>query len=400
MLAITFYQPGTGLTRVMLEIIKNLPPHYDWHWIGIGYKGPMQRHEHYTLHPCNLHGGDVFGVFASLGLIESLKPKVVFLLNDFWIIRHYIRQYVSLEKRPKIYAYIPLDGLIPKPELIAELIDLDVCVLYTKFACQEFTRNFEAISQGARKTPRLEVIAHGVDTAIFHPLCTDGTQPKTSRRLKARQRLFPENFDWQENAFIFLNANRPNPRKRIDLTIMGFTRFAKDKPPSVKLLLHHAMMQQKDREELKQMLAASDIANRVMLFPTANQPVSDHELNLIYNACDVGINTSMGEGWGLVSVEHGATGAPQIVPRHSACGEIWENYGIQVKVNQSMVPSFSDLEMGVIDTEDLVDQMNRLYYHQDIYQFYCQNAFELVRSKNYDWQKIGLLWHECFQKSL
>lgn len=32
----------------------------------------------------------------------------------------------------------------------------------------------------------------------------------------------------------------------------------------------------------------------------------------------------MGEGWGMVSFEHVATGAVQIVPDRSACGKLWK----------------------------------------------------------------------------
>ena len=67
------------------------------------------------------------------------------------------------------------------------------------------------------------------------------------------------------------------------------------------------------------------IEDRLIL--TAVEPylpaVGDEVLNWIFNACDVGINTSVGEGWGLVNLEHAATGAAQVVPRHSACEELW-----------------------------------------------------------------------------
>ena len=64
--------------------------------------------------------------------------------------------------------------------------------------------------------------------------------------------------------------------------------------------------------------SASGLEERLHLNPLAGGIVDDRELNLLYNACDVGITTSMGEGWGLVSFEHGAAGAAQIVPDHSA----------------------------------------------------------------------------------
>ena len=63
---------------------------------------------------------------------------------------------------------------------------------------------------------------------------------------------------------------------------------------------------------------AFGLEERLYLNPLAGGIVDDRELNLLYNACDVGITTSMGEGWGLVSFEHGAAGAAQIVPDHSA----------------------------------------------------------------------------------
>ena len=50
-------------------------------------------------------------------------------------------------------------------------------------------------------------------------------------RTDARRRLWPDEPDWHD-AFIVLNANRPMPRKRIDLTIQGFAQFARDKPAS------------------------------------------------------------------------------------------------------------------------------------------------------------------------
>ena len=53
------------------------------------------------------------------------------------------------------------------------------------------------------------------------------------------------------------------------------------------------------------------------------ESLTEQQINLLYNACDVGINTSMGEGWGLISFEHGATGAAQIVPAHTSFIENW-----------------------------------------------------------------------------
>ena len=67
------------------------------------------------------------------------------------------------------------------------------------------------------------------------------------------------------------------------------------------------------------------IADRLLVSTTAadHPTLDDEHLNLVYNACDVGLNTSTGEGFGLVALEHGATGAAQVLPDHSACAELY-----------------------------------------------------------------------------
>ena len=43
--------------------------------------------------------------------------------------------------------------------------------------------------------------------------------------------------------------------------------------------------------------------------------MSDRDINILYNACDVGINTCEGEGFGLCQIEHAAVGHPQVCPK-------------------------------------------------------------------------------------
>jgi glycosyltransferase involved in cell wall biosynthesis len=43
------------------------------------------------------------------------------------------------------------------------------------------------------------------------------------------------------------------------------------------------------------------------------QQLTDRSINIIYNTCDIGINTCDGEGFGLCQFEHLALGCPQIV---------------------------------------------------------------------------------------
>jgi glycosyltransferase involved in cell wall biosynthesis len=44
------------------------------------------------------------------------------------------------------------------------------------------------------------------------------------------------------------------------------------------------------------------------------QMLSDRDINLLYNACDIGLNTCEGEGFGLCQFEHLALMKPQVAP--------------------------------------------------------------------------------------
>ena len=67
------------------------------------------------------------------------------------------------------------------------------------------------------------------------------------------------------------------------------------------------------------------IYDRLMMTKADNSrpELPDEQLNVLYNACDVGITTTTGEGWGMVSFEHAATKSAQIIPRHTSLAELW-----------------------------------------------------------------------------
>jgi hypothetical protein len=60
-------------------------------------------------------------------------------------------------------------------------------------------------------------------------------------------------------------------------------------------------------------LTPADFAKRLMLVDTSAKALPDAAINELYNAADIGVNTSDGEGFGLCQIEHLYTGAPQLV---------------------------------------------------------------------------------------
>ncbi len=389
------YLPQTGFTRVLVSVLSRLAATYDIHYVGMSYKGPPKYDGRMVIYPCNLQGGDVFGAYQGASLVESVGARAVLLLNDLWILKNYVHALSRVRDRVKVLVYAPLDGRLPEPSWVAPLVSVDRFIVYTEFARREVRHACAALAaNGVGTTFRdVDVIPHGVDIDAFHPL--------TGGRRAARERLFPDRPElW--NAFLVLNANRPVPRKRIDLTIEAFAGFARDKPHDVLLYLHHAIMNAAEREQIVAWARQWGVEDRLVLPPATadTAPTSDERLNLIYNACDVGVNTAMGEGWGLISFEHAATGAPQIVPRHSACQELWADGGVLVEPAESYVPSFSPLEMTTVAPAAVARALDRLYADTDYRDRMSAAAFAVATRPEYRWSAVAEQWQTIVRTTL
>jgi D-inositol-3-phosphate glycosyltransferase len=213
-------------------------------------------------------------------------------------------------------------------------------------------------------------------------------------RAAAKQKIFGDLADVADS-FVVLNASRPDGRKRVDLTIEGFARFAAGKPANVRLCLHHAFMGEREAGQIRSLIE-QHCAERVYLNPLPGGVVSDDALNTLYNACDVGINTSMGEGWGLVSFEHGAAGAAQIVPDHTACGELWRGRAELIPPARSYTPEFSVLEMGEVSAAGVAQALENLYRNPQRRQELAKAAFVSARNPAYSWDIIARQFDDLF----
>jgi D-inositol-3-phosphate glycosyltransferase len=396
-IAIGFNMYGTGLTRVMHSIMRRLADRHEIHYLGIGYNGETIRDRGLTIHPTNPKGGDVFAAFQAKRMIEEINPDLVFILHDIWVFEYYLGILGPYRDRLKIVGYIPLDGKIINEEDAAALEQADRVVVYTQFARKEFEGAFERLrSKRGGEFPAVDVIPHGIDATHFHPFPELLDAGFASRaRTEAKRKVFGD-FPDIEDSFIVLNASRPDGRKRIDLTVEGFAKFAADKPANVRLCLHHAIMGEPEREQISSLTQKLGLENRLHLNPLGGGVVGDDKLNLLYNACDVGINTSMGEGWGLFWFEHGGAGAAQVVPRHSACAELWHDRAEMMEPVRRYIPEFSVLEMGEVSVEGVAQALNNLYYDPARREKLAKAAFENAQKPEFSWNAIPERFNDLF----
>ena len=370
---------ASGFARVNHSIISRLPEEYEVHHLAVNYKGdPYPDADHY-MYPAERTPGDYLGFYRVQELYQKIQPDLVFVLNDPWVIVDYMR---FIPATSKTVVYTPVDAHPLDANWVNVLNVLNQVVTYTEFGKRAFT----SVKPDFKE---IEVVPHGIDRDKFFPI----------DRLEARRQMGDQ---MPMDGFIVLNANRNQPRKRIDLTMKAFSEFAQDKD-NVYLYLHMGV---KDMGwNIKKLAARYGFKPRQLILTSENtgpsQYVSDEYLNLIYNATDVGINTSLGEGWGLVSVEHGLCGVPQIVPNSSAPAEIFPDNTVQ-KIDISHYEPYTETltESAVVSVANTVECLNKYYYDKEFAREHAVNLRNYLLQPQFDWDNVTKRFVDIFERVL
>jgi len=240
--------------------------------------------------------------------VEMVNPDVVMIYNDPLIVMRFIESMKHERGKSSYKLWIYLDQVYegiaqPLIETIRDHSDRIYC----------FSDLWKKKFADYGPFPDVRVIEHAVDPTVFS--CMAASSVASVRT----------NLNVPSDAILFLNANRNSQRKRLDLTIGGFARLLARNPtkPYHLLILTNASpqsgafydLQRVCIEELKGQGLDVQTHMRKLLLIDSSPPnlMTDEAINQIYNASDIGINTSDGEGFGLCQLEHMYTGAPQVV---------------------------------------------------------------------------------------
>lgn len=382
-----------GFSRVVESVLNALAPAYDLHHLIVNDRSPDRRNT-WTVHG-NPYLPDLHSTRALQEVLERIEPDVLIVVDEPWICARRLDLVHDQYSRLRTIMYCAVDGdASVTPRIAASLARAGMIVVFTEFA-----RNIIGSRIADLPQDRLRIIPHGVDLNTFFPLCGRDPAAFQKSRKQARRLLFSQ-IPELEDAFIVLNANRNQPWKGIDACIDGFARFAKDKPAGVKLYLHMGTRAAApgtlpliDQFEIRDRLLYTALSDR-------HPDVSSERLNLIYNACDVGLNTSDKEGWGLISFEHAATGAAQVVPRNSAPAELWQGSALMLECEKER--SIRGYRRGghAVKAESIAEQLGILYANPEYRLQWAEAAYRNATQPKYGWQNIARQWTCVFDDVL
>lgn len=392
----------TGFARVIRSIFEPLHSNYELHQLATRYDGGP--HDY----PWNLYaaakGESRYGYDQVLPLIAQIQPAIVFLLYDIPFQVPYLEQLRKATPQPRIVFYSPVESGPIAPEIMQRLHGVSRYVAFTEYGRCEIAEALKSVREHdpAFQFPDLEVIPHGVASDRFFPLAGGSDASSEAipwRRLEARRHMKLDDAE-HLGAFIVLNANRNMPRKRIDLTMQGFAEFAKDKPANVKLYLHMAT---EDTGWNVLILAKRyGIFDRLIMTQADNSrpAFSDEQLNLLYNACDVGITTVTGEAWGMVSFEHAATRVAQIVPRHTSLADLWEGAAEFIEPVMKLTYPGNLTHAHIVTPEGVAAALQRLYEDRAYREALAEAAYRNATRPELNWNTIAAQWQRLFDELL
>lgn len=335
---------------------------------------------------------DRWAVTKILEMIEQFD--IFFIINDIWNIDQILQLLKeSGKKLPHIVIYFPVDAKDHMGYWYRHMDIVSCIVTYTQFAknvAAEAMRNDFADRKVADEIiDRISIIPHGINTSHYHHV--------EDKNYIRRELLGTDKY---EDAFIVLNANRNQPRKKLDITMRAFAQYLKTAKVTSYLYMHCALVDcYIDIYRFAQKLRISEylILSCPIDKPNYRPSLSYQDMNLLYNLCDVGINTSLGEGWGLCSVEQASVGVPQIVPNHSACAEIF------TKDEANFIECPTDIVMRDVMTTGKLADVNSAAYQiylmsDDIYRSRkAKMSHSKFTNDCYSWDfEIADAWNSIF----
>lgn len=324
----------TGFGTVTSELVTRfLASGLDTRVIAVNYRGePLHGPMAGVVWPAGIYGNPFAGdwsadaitgkAWTTLDPMDDWKPDAVLVISDVSGLISHIgpEQGIAAWTSVPVYHYCPIEGNNLQP------LWRQVWSMFQPVAMSDYGARVIGDHIG-RPVPR---VYHGVDSEAFYPVSPG--RPihfRGTLRSKAECRAL---FGMDPERRILLRADRNVVRKNYDALLRAFVPIAQARD-DVDLILH---CQPIDREgidlwqELQRMPA--QVQNRVMFTGIHDtfKGLPTEGLNALYNAADVYVTTTGGEGFGLTIAESMAAGVPVVSTGWAAEVEVIGDGGILV----------------------------------------------------------------------
>jgi glycosyltransferase involved in cell wall biosynthesis len=345
--------------------------------------------------------GETEGGFTHLWMLQD-----TFLLSQ---IARALRE-LCRDREIKTLLYFPVDAEL-EPAWADIIEAVDVPVAYCQYGKEAAIRALLAPDERGRveKTRRraaekIDIIPHGVDTSIYQKLSV-GDQSRL--RLENRERLL--NGRVRPEDLLIVNVNQHAKRKGLSQTLQILATL-KWKFPEIKakLMMHMPSLNENEQTDLRQvatqlgLVNGNDVFYSESAFAKGHAILPESNLNALYDAADLLITTSLGEGWGLPITEAMAAGTAVAGPDHTSISEILaEDRGLLfATLGQEMIPWDNSRLRPRTDIGDAAMKIANAWMaaptEEKSLPAYARRGEAWARSDFLNWDRIAAKWLDLF----
>lgn len=365
---------SSGFGRASRGVLEILKATCNVVVLGINHRGdplpPNVPAPDYPVYPAWVPGGDGLGLRRMAEMVILHKPDLIVLQCNPWNVPAYQKTlHNNGHGNIPVIAIVAVEG---KNCIGTHLNQLKHAIFWNEFSRQE------AVAGGFKRES--SVIPLGVDIDFFNP----------GDRVEAREML--QISEVPKDAFIVLNVNRNQHRKRLDLTMIYFAEWIKTRGIDDAYLYMHVLPGSQVQLDLEQLGQYLKISRRLILAEPLDifNGAPDAFVRAAYRAANVQMSTSLGEGHGLTSMEGMACGTPQIGGDYSAFGE-WGRGAMYLVPcdSEGVMPDVNGMIGGIPNKVETIEALDRFYSSPGIRQRFTDMGLARVREERFRWENIA-----------
>lgn len=319
--------------------------------------------------------------------MNELNPDLFFSLIDIWYTKK-MSAVCKMEEVPYVN-YFPVDSK-PVPMNWLSLINNSthpVCM--SKFgvnATQESVKKYLEEKEW-EKFEDLKYIHHGVDTDVFYY----DKQKKEKDRGILKAMLEENDVHLKEEPYFVHFGNRNVTRKNLPCALEAFSHFIKDKPNVYGVAKWGMWRDTNNGNDLSELVSKFGLQDRIIKLDNEENPLSGLPEEFIagsLSACDVYVSATMGEGFGLWTLQAEATATPPIISNNTTAPELIgenEERGLLVDC-PTWIRSEHNTKFQICDVRQLRDKMEWAYDNQEKMREKGLKGWEFAQKK--DWSNI------------
>lgn len=348
--------------------------------------GDEYDHERYPYKITSIEGSNQLTTHEAAGkaIIERDGTfDVLFISGDM----HVPNILLEAVKRYPTIVLAAIDGEVKHADQVTSLAFARWPAVYSRYSHSQVLEHLPEIKD------RFKCITLGCEPDVFYPL---PSEERAAYRAKA--------FGITDDKFLVMWANRNQMRKDPARAMKAFHLFHERVPNSL-LYMHCRMIDVGGNIVNQAILSGLKVRGEnpeVMFTPENYTEIAgfDREkLNKMYNAADVCISTSQGEGWGLTTTEAMAAGTPFIGPANTTFWELLGEHESRGYLAKCGGPDLWSIYYGTDDAPrpltscvDMAHILEYVYYHREEAKDKAEKARKWT--EYHTWQHFKDEWKE------